>query len=640
MPQCDDPEIALEDIRTHLLGDGLLSVEQTRLLLALSSHPTGSLRERALGLLLHPPVTDLLANYRHLLRFLATGGRNLRDLPPALWELLWEVVVVLGGNPREPAVARSVGRVLRHFPPRLMRALLGQSLPVKPFLANIRLSSFGIPSRYQTPAVKRRWRHLRHRLLAEPAAPSWSELTLADLGHLVRRKRSGCHLRFPAGAWRGQGRLLILAPADPASRPPALPLPRCSWGWVDGGGRRYLNRLLSAHCEELREVRALAETVSYRTRRVVLSWHNASLAASSGWAFAGLGAQFPSTTLWHSFEEAVQNRLRRLQAVSPDGRRASQALGAQQRQRLVVPKIYHALWEKRLLAGLDPAREPEWRKALELAGRVQGFSEQGFAEVCKGFGWISPVSPHQRLDLPALLDWATRYDEDLHNGLVRLAVLIQEGQWLLDEGRLPHLVLPWIDKFFISSRREADREYLVALIGWLAGAGPRPLILLWEDTPHPLEPTLKLVLKRLHDQGQPVRGIGVFDWQGSSRAQALDIICREHQAIILFALRPYRDCHNPHSFQQLLQERPYRFFRNYDSSWKDGVYFLYAGTQVFPLLAVPSDRENVPPWIAGAGGKYPFGAYWRGRLQAVVAGELAAGRDTLSLPYARWANLC
>ena len=218
--------------------------------------------------------------------------------------------------------------------------------------------------------------------------------------------------------------------------------------------------------------------------------------------------------------------------------------------------------------------------------------------------------------------------------------MLEEGQPLLDKGLLPHLVIPWIDKFFISSRRKDDWEYLNTLVGWFEEQRLRPLILFWEDTPHRQGPSLKLVLRQLCKQGRPFRGIGVFDWQGSSRNEALEIIRHGHLETVLFALRPFSDSHNPHSFQQLLEDRPLSFFRGYDSSWKDGLCFLYAGTQVFPLLSVPTDRENLPAWIVAAGMKVPFGAYWRRRLRRAVLGKRSEATAPLSVSYAMWANLC
>ncbi|HTY24660.1 MAG TPA: hypothetical protein VMC85_16125, partial [Desulfomonilaceae bacterium] len=177
-------------------------------------------------------------------------------------------------------------------------------------------------------------------------------------------------------------------------------------------------------------------------------------------------------------------------------------------------------------------------------------------------------------------------------------------------------------------------------VQWFERQTTKPLILFWEDTPHPQDPSLKLALRRLREQGRLYRGIGVFGWEGSSRGEALKVICDKHREAVLFALRPYTDCHNFRSFHQLLEKQEYGFFQNYDSSWKDGLCFLYAGTQIFPLLSVQSDMENVPAWIMAEGVKYPFGSYFRGKLREAVLGKSHSKCDALSRQYALWANLC
>lgn len=632
------PEISLATLRDRLLHDEALSEEEFKALLAYSSHPARHLREEALTLLLQPPVTNILSHYQDLLRFFTGGRRNLRKLAPQVWEMLCEFLAVRGQIPQEPAAALFFKHFLRHLPPAFIDTLLHQSLPLKPFLASLRLSSFGVPPDHRAAGVKRRWRLLRRQLAATPPAPSWAELTFADLGSLFGRKRGARRSWYASGRWLIQGRPLLLPPAETFPAPLGLSLRHCSWGNTDPGVRRYLDRLWSAQVEELRVVRTLAQRVSHCTRRVVLSWHNAALAASSGWAFDDLSGQFPSQTLWETFQKAVKDRLRNRQGSSCSG--ALGNLGKQWRQRLVYPRVHHALWEDRVCSALDLTGEEGWRQHLKAARDLLRPPDLELPPGVKGYGWPGPLSPHQRLDLPAVVAWSARHETTWHEGLLRLAALLQEGQRLLEKGFLPHLVLPWIDKFFISSRREQDWEYLTTLVDWFRGEGPRPLILFWEDTAHRQDPSLKLVLERLQGEGRPFRGIGVFDWQGSSREEALHLICREHHRIVLFALRPCSDRHNFHSLHQLLADRPWPFFQDYDSSWKDGLCFLYAGTQVFPLLSVPTDIENVPAWIAGGGARYAFGSYWRGRLREALGGKGLRSPDDLSVPYAMWANLC
>ena len=640
MSRQNHPAVTLETIKGKSARDERLSDQEFHALLGLCSQPAQSVREPALSLLLHPPVGDVLSYYGQLLAHLTKSGRKSEELPLPLWELLWELLAAREKIPEDPAAAIFFKRILAHLPPALMPILCGQSLPVQPFLPHLHLNSFQIPPKRGASGLKRRWRLFLKRLLATPASPSWAQLTFADLGHLFRGKRSSGSSVIPSGKWLGRGRPLLFPPAETPAPFVSMALEHCTWGGAGVGARRYLDRLLRAQAEELRSVRALAQAVSQNTRRVVLSWHNATLAASSGWAFEDLSAQFPSKALWESFGKAVRHRIQTRKRVPQRDPKATGWLWEQWKQRLVIPKVLASLWEDRMLAAIDLPYEGEQRKHLEAVRSLLHLPDLDSPSAYQGYGWTGPVSPHQRMDFDDILAWSAGCEGAWPDGLARLSALLQEGQILLDKGLLHHLVLPWIDKFFISTRREEDWEYVTALAAWFEGEGLAPLILFWEDTPHRREPSLKLVLQRLHEKGHPFRGIGVFDWQGSLRTEALQTICSEHRQAVLFALRPFSDVHNFHAFEQLLEERSFAFFQKYDSSWKDGLSFLYTGTQVFPLLSLPTEGENVPAWIAGGRLKYPFGAFWRNKLREAVLGKSPRKGDALSLQYAMWANLC
>jgi hypothetical protein len=257
------------------------------------------------------------------------------------------------------------------------------------------------------------------------------------------------------------------------------------------------------------------------------------------------------------------------------------------------------------------------------------------------WGWPGGLSPHQRLLLQDVVAWRNERRRIWKRGFLRLAALIHEGQRLLDTGKISHFVLPWIDKFFISSQREADLEYLPGFVRWLECQGIQPCILFWEDTTHSRAPSLQLALERLRQQGMPFRGIGIFDGTGSRREDALGIICREYPMARLFALKPHSDFHNPRSLRQLLTDLDYGFFESYDSSWKDNLCFLYAGTQVFPFISVQSDMEPSPAWVGTMNHtRHLFGSLFRRELRRYLLGVEAQRPDPFSCAYAAWANLC
>jgi hypothetical protein len=634
------PEVFLETLRLQLLGGEWPSNTGLETLLRLCTHPAEGLRETSLSLLLQPPVADEMAYNRYLLRFLMRNGRQIKHFPGPVLELFCEVVAMSAKVLVDPEMGSFFIRVLKNLPKVFVRRLYDRTFPLEPFVHYIPLKSFLISPRIPALALKRRWRLLKKRLQRAPAASSWAQLTFLDLGRLLKATGTRRQPAIASGRWLFSGRPLVF-PEDTTLTPPAgVPLERLFWRGSGTTTLRYFDHLLSSQAEELRSVRELAQTISQNTRRVVLSWHNATLAASSGWAFEDLCASFPSKSLWTRYKKSVRERIKKKDPSRYRQPGTAEYLWELRKDRVVIPKVLCLLWEEKMSAVLDSSHRVQLDERLEAVGKTLKRSDLESMLFEKGYGWAGVVGPHQRFRLPEISGWSNNDRRVWSKGLHRLAALIQEGQILLDKGLLSHLVLPWIDKFFISSRRQEDWEYLVTLVQWLERQGLKPLILFWEDTPHAREPSLKLTLRDLCELGHPFRGIGMFDWEGSQRSEALQIIDSEHQKALLFALRPYRDCHNLSSLLRLLENRDYGFFRHYDSSWKDGLCFFYAGTQVFPLLAMQSEMENFPAWIGRYGVKYPFGAYVRGRLREAVLRKSHSKGDTFSYEYALWANLC
>lgn len=620
-------------------------------LLQLCRHPQPAIRETALTLLLHPPVGDEPAYYRRLIESHLIAIPAIRQLPPGLLEALLEILVLVGEIPDRGGMEGFFHRLLQNLPKPALTALLQKPFDLEIFLRQIPVRSIQSLYRRSGAGFKPRWRLLRHALTKREAEPGWSRPTCATLNLLWHPERLSRHYAFRPARWLRVGRLLTLpAGAGFAAMPvcggcstrcerqlPAAGKPLA--GPFSEATGRYWQTLLAWQAKELLSVRTLAEQVSRDTRRVTLSWHNASLAAAGGWAFPPLRQQFPAESLWRDFKRAVSKHTR-----SPGGSPAGTSTDPERlwqiwQQRLVLPKIVQAVWQGRVRAAFHSSRHEQWHKIVQQSG--DDLPATLFKDTVQGdkYGWPEALSPHQRFPLEQVLAWRRDRHRCWAAGLLRLAALVQEGQRLLDRGDLIQLVVPWIDKFFISSMRAADLEYLPGLVQWLTEQTVRPLILFWDDTARACAPSLQLALQTLRSQGHPFRGIGILGGDSSRRRDASAIISREHGDTLLFALRPRDDTRNPQPLQLLLEHLDYDFFRHYDSSWKDNLCQLYVGTQVFPLLAVQSEREALPAWIAAGGVKYPFGSYVRAHLRdRVVPGETAP-RDELDQAYAWWANL-
>jgi len=656
-----DPSCWLTHLENRLKQDLWPTPEELKGLLGLCRHPLPEVRDKALLLLLSPPLTDEITYCRWLIPQVLGHGAKIRDLPEALLDTFCELYAFLDGVSPASSLRAPFERVLKRLPNSSRRRLLCKSFPLKPFVAHLSARLFNGCKRALPFSSRKKFRILRKVLIELNSHDPACDPTLADL-QPIWASRGGCRKpeRFRGiGRWRLIGRTLLLPVGDrsPRSTPgPAVaihgaggsgPAGSAGWlqrtthiPWLSKGALCYLEKLFGQQAKELAAVRGLASQVSHNTGRVVLSWHNASLAAAGGWGFQHVRGQFPSATLWHTFRRRVASRLKAWDAADRQDEAIIQQLAGLWEQRLIHPRLAHLLWESRIRALFDDFRAPVYRATFRVCEKLLAPALIDQVVAGKTYSLHGAVSPHQRLEMGAVLRHRRRHRQNWRRGLLLLVAMAEEGQRLLKEDRLPQLVLPWIDKFFISSRRDEDLPFLTSLVNWIAGQEPKPLILLWEDTPHADAPSLQLALDILRRQGFPCRGIGVFDSLHSSRSEALQIICKEHQDILFFALRPCSDTHYPKSFFQLLAERDHEFFERYDSAWKDDLAFIYAGTQVMPLLSVSCETEPFPGWVTVDGRKQPFGRWFRQVLRAMALGENCEPGEPFSLHYSRWANLC
>lgn len=632
----------LQQLEEMLRNGGEPAEEHLKLLLECTGSASPALRERALQLLMQPPVSDEAGYQCRLLvqfqRWVATGT----VLPRALWEWFLEWLVFVHADGSRPGPGWTV--LAAKVPPSVRRKFGEKPFAARVFLAHLK-DCGAFPGQTRLPAVGRRnWRLLKTRLPAQAECEPWAELTVRDLAIIGIQPGRRLQLGWHRGRWLRVGRALAADPvasvaASVTARRASRPLAEIYWGGLGCAGRRYLESLLALQVEELRAVRRLAVDVSRATRRVVLSCHNASLAAMSGWAFESLDRQFPDRRWWRRFQREAEAAGQAAHGNAANPQPALAQLWDLWCARLATPKRVQADWERSLRQRMATAIDPQATVPGADPNRPEPIQSLPVLDGARKFGWSGPLQPCQHPDPAALQRWVELRQRLWLPGFQRLRQMLDSGAELLAQGRIEHLVLPWIDKFFISSLRQQDISYLAALIDWLNATGVRPLVLLWEDSAHARESSLALALVAQRQRNW--RGIGRFDTGVSERSQALEIICRDHQQTELFALRPIDETHQPGALDDLLRTRPRRFLERYDSAWKDNQVCLYTGTQVFPLLSVQSDPEPLPCWIAVDGVKLPLGAFLRNRLRRAALGDRAAleSLEPLAAGWRQWAAL-
>lgn len=426
----------------------------------------------------------------------------------------------------------------------------------------------------------------------------------------------------------------------------------------------YLERLIGYQTKELVEVYNLAKELSRRTRRVVLTLHNASLGAATGWGVPSFVQQI-SDDISAAFGERV-NRLRRdfaaqlgypgqshLACSSHSLKGQVDRLFLLWGKRLIRPRLLKDLWALRVSLLLNDYPTEEWQQFCGQAKELLDADDYRCLTRGKGLAITLEEPAVSRQHLKQTLSWYSDKRRARALFLSLLWGLIGAGEECLQTRGLPHLVLPMIDKFFISSQRGQDLEYLPLFFELAGTHGRAPLFLLIDDTSRAEKPSLQLAMERWRRQ-HPFLGLGVFSRDNNYIESSLETILACSSQTSLFALRPMTQVNNPLPLADLLLRRPDNFLtpEQYDSSWKDNLPFLYHGTQVAPLAGRMILMDQFPPVLITSAGPVAFGAYYRCKLRKlalnrldiaktknIVGNHSTSSLDSLWLEYASLANL-
>jgi hypothetical protein len=412
-----------------------------------------------------------------------------------------------------------------------------------------------------------------------------------------------------------------------------------SWGQRSREEIAFLERLISYQANESVGVFSLAKEVSQRTKRVVSTIHNASLGASSGWGVPSFAQQVPAETAATFFaqvnalQQNIASSLSAPHRLSPrstlsDPQQQIDYLFLLWGKRLVRPRLLQNIWALRVSLLLNdlPLEECEqvFSEAMELLEHAD------YQRLTRGEGlaitFLPPTTARQQVR--ETLAWYQKKKAGHSRLLSWLWALIEVGEEWLRSERLEFLVLPIIDKVFISSRRDQDVAYLPLFVQLVSCMDSAPLFLLIDDTHRAAHPSLQLAIDRWRQQFGFL-GLGVYDSQTDSEEEPLETILAHSSRVNLFALRPLTQVRNPLSLDTLLAQRPQSFLgpAEYDSSWKDNLPFLYHGTQVAPFAASSKRAEQFSPTLITSVGPLPFGTYHRHTLRQLALERLGFAQE-------------
>jgi len=459
-----------------------------------------------------------------------------------------------------------------------------------------------------------------------------------------------------------------LSPSRPATDQGSCPKPKgasriLSWGERGPEEIGFLEKLISHQANELAEVFRLGRKVSQRTKRVVLTLHNASLGAATGWGTPSFTQQIPRRFAATFFDQVNSLRLDYLTELSNSNSSVLSSGGDSLPEnvenlfmlwakRLIKPRLFNDLWTLRVSLVLNDLPVEQWEQFFDQTREL--LDDNDHQRLTQGrrlaVVFAQPKTSRQRLQETVF--WYQKKKESYHHFFSLLWALITTGEEWLQTERLPYLVFPIIDKFFISSKRDQDLAYLPLFVQLASCMNLAPLFLLIDDTSRAAHPSLELALE-FWRQHQGFLGLGVFAGDSDSKISPLETILARSSLIDLFALRPLTQVHNPTSLNTLLASRDRDFLTpaKYDSSWKDNLPFLYHSTQVTPFSGEVKQPDEFYPAVITSTGPMAFGSYYRQTLRELALKRLGlseteqeGGRelrplDSLWLEYAELANL-
>ena len=597
---------------------------------------SAKVRQAVRILIFSPPVEEELAHFRRLVHWLPDwlppGWYEHQSLRPLVAELISATDSLRNYRPLAIVLEYILKRRLSSW--RQEAGLLAGSLPSSTRNHLLSLLLRRLPFLLQ-PGLRRRLLERRGLSPGQICEILVAASRLSPIGSLKywRRMISLHDLASPSIPSPSQSRV------EPLCHKPEKDLRVLSWGQRSLEEIAFLEKLISYQANELVEVFRLAKEVSQRTKRVVLTLHNASLGASSGWGVPSFVQQVPGETAAAFITRVTSLRQNFAASLSASHRSSprSKLHGPQEQidklfllwgKRLVRPRLIQNIWALQVSLILNdlPLEEcqrvfSEAMELLEHADHQRLTGGEGLA-----IAFVPPTTARQQVHETLL--WYQEKRAGHARLLNWLWALIESGEEWLRSERLESLVLPIIDKIFISSQRDQDLDYLPLFVQLISRMDRAPLFLLIDDTSRAAHPSLQLAIDRWRQQFDFL-GLGVYDSQADSEEEPLETILARSSRVNLFALRPLTQVHNPLSLDTLLTERPQSFLSplEYDSSWKDNLPFLYHGTQVAPFAGASQRAEQFSPALITSAGPMAFGIYYRHRLRQLALERLGFARE-------------
>ncbi len=371
----------------------------------------------------------------------------------------------------------------------------------------------------------------------------------------------------------------------------------------------YFTWMLRQNAKELVFASKLTAKVSLLTKRPVLSLHNASMGAPSGWGIPDLKTQLGKNLFAFKQKIGKDNK--------PVSKKEIKRLVTLWQKRLIESRLREYLWQLKEVKK-DAFKDMQKKiKDIVLPGFWEKFSAQ------EGVCWEWPVDLLKKR-IFFLKHKCLQERQRLFLFFPLLIKMLKTGALFLKGGGRS-FVLPYIDKFIRSSYGDKDIDFAKAFFDFITQHVPEVIILFFDETVHPKGPTLKLVIAVLNKEKEWIKGLGVYGKGELIEAQDIAALSRRYQ---IFFVSAFQEKTKPFSFREIREQYP----NSYHPAWRDGLEGLFYGTQVEFLSG-----SDIKELVITDTGPVPLGQYVRLKLKEYAL--IPQSKESFWYFYATLANL-
>ena len=357
----------------------------------------------------------------------------------------------------------------------------------------------------------------------------------------------------------------------------------------------YFDALLKCTAIELKNARKIAFEISKYTHAPIITLHNATMGAPSGWGIPSFKSQ-----LKEGYNKWLKKVIDKWIEIRQLEEKNIKAIVDTWLNRMIKERILFKLYQLNANLELTEGDKKPYLEIISLCSRILSLED---FDILKRAKFAQLFIPNDILieDIFALIKVYLSETCRVRELLSLLAAITSVSKGIC--------VIPVIDKFIRSSYGGRDIAYAKMFFEFIKSFNDKVIFLLFDETIHPKGPTLKEAIKAL-DRTIGVRGLGVY---GHGERDMIGEITKMYPRYSIFVLSNHHNNSVPKSFNRLVEDYDINYldWRGYHPGWRDGLGILFEGTRV----AFLTEKEIEDEVVLTDAGPIRLGVYFRKKLR-------------------------